>query len=333
MGVDIAAPEGTPVYAIAEGIVADKLETDISATDFKKDNHCMGRVVIIDHGENFTGKGRYSLYAHLKEISDALPGPGERVKLGGEIGTVGRSGFDESSRVDCRSPAGPHLHLEVKDKPILENPMGGKASKYGSDTGPYWGYTPNYPDDYGYHDPILMLHRTAPLSPAIRVRITAKGASEPGLPIRAGPDVNYRAFQRFSTPGIEFEAIREVTTTSPACSLGWYQVRPIDQGCFLDQPDGSGGFIPEGWICTGNRNEVWIEPSDIAPDTLSPTWTQKFPDSVPTPERSGFDIAFDGARGEGVLFGGSNNNNAILLNDTWIWNGINWIRKLPGSSP
>ncbi len=158
VGVDIAAPEGTPVYAMVEGIVARKWETD------KSDNHCMGRVVIIDQGENFTGRGRYSLYAHLKEISDALPGSGERVKLGGEIGTVGRSGFDASSREKCRSPAGPHLHLEIKDQPILENPIGGNACN----TAPCWGYTPNYPDDYGYHDPILMLHRTAPLSPAIR---------------------------------------------------------------------------------------------------------------------------------------------------------------------
>ncbi|MGH8579734.1 MAG: peptidoglycan DD-metalloendopeptidase family protein, partial [Gammaproteobacteria bacterium] len=144
VGVDIAALEGTPIYAVAEGIVADIKETD------RSDNNCMGRVVIIDHGENFTGRGRYALYAHLKKISDALPGPGERVNLGGEIGTVGRSGFDESSRGTCRSPAGSHLHLEIKDKSVLENPRGGHACKYGGDTGPYWGYTPNYPDDYGY---------------------------------------------------------------------------------------------------------------------------------------------------------------------------------------
>jgi len=85
-GLDIAAPRGTPVYAMTDGIVR-----------FVADNfYYSGNFILIDHGQ-----GLNSSYLHL---SRTFVKEGEFVKKGekvGEIGTTGRS-------------TGPHLHWSVQ---------------------------------------------------------------------------------------------------------------------------------------------------------------------------------------------------------------------------
>jgi hypothetical protein len=83
LGVDIAAPEGTPVGAAAAGIVR-LAEPDLFFT---------GGTVIIDHGH-----GVGTIYAHLSRIEVAA---GDSVVQGQPIGAVGRTG----------RATGPHLHL------------------------------------------------------------------------------------------------------------------------------------------------------------------------------------------------------------------------------
>jgi murein DD-endopeptidase MepM/ murein hydrolase activator NlpD len=83
-GLDIAAPEGTPVLAAGKGRVID-------AGDY----FFNGRNVVLDHGQ-----GLLSLYAHLNSIEVAQ---GDAVQAGRRIGTVGATG-----RV-----TGPHLHFSV----------------------------------------------------------------------------------------------------------------------------------------------------------------------------------------------------------------------------
>lgn len=83
-GVDIAAPEGTPVRALKRGRV-----------HFAGRQGGYGNVIYLDHGG-----GTVSLYAHLAEIRVSA---GQRVRHGEVIGTVGRSG----------NATGAHLHLEI----------------------------------------------------------------------------------------------------------------------------------------------------------------------------------------------------------------------------
>jgi murein DD-endopeptidase MepM/ murein hydrolase activator NlpD len=100
-GLDIAAPRGTPVGAMASGVVS------LAA----KDLYLTGGTVMIDHGH-----GVQSLYGHLQEV---LVEVGQHLAQGERLGTVGASG----------RATGPHLHWgvswfeEALDPALLVGPM------------------------------------------------------------------------------------------------------------------------------------------------------------------------------------------------------------------
>lgn len=83
-GIDIAAPEGTPVTAAATGVVA-LAEADLYFT---------GGTVLLDHGHGLT-----TAYSHLKEIRVR---EGELVRRGEPIGTVGATGRATGAHLDWR---------------------------------------------------------------------------------------------------------------------------------------------------------------------------------------------------------------------------------------
>lgn len=85
-GVDMAAPVGTPIYAPADGVVS--LADD--------ELYFEGAMVLLDHGQ-----GLISMYLHVNEM---LVEPGQAVKQGQQIATVGSKG---------RS-TGPHLCWRLK---------------------------------------------------------------------------------------------------------------------------------------------------------------------------------------------------------------------------
>lgn len=85
LGVDYAAPTGTPVRAVGEGVV-----------DFAGWQSGYGNVVRLRHG-----KDRETLYAHLSRV---LVKTGETVDQGRNIGNVGATGW----------ATGPHLHFEFR---------------------------------------------------------------------------------------------------------------------------------------------------------------------------------------------------------------------------
>lgn len=94
-GVDLAAPEGTPVHACKRGTVAHVFANDKT----------FGNYVIVRHANDMT-----SVYAHLAEISVRQ---GQEVSTGTKIGTVGTTG----------ATTGPHLHFEVRQNGRPTDPL------------------------------------------------------------------------------------------------------------------------------------------------------------------------------------------------------------------
>jgi murein DD-endopeptidase MepM/ murein hydrolase activator NlpD len=95
LGVDYAAPEGTPVSAVADGTVTH--------ADFRGG---YGRLVVMEHaGEIVT------MYGHLSSIAKGIR-KGARVSQGDLIGNVGSSGL----------ATGPHLDFRIRRKGQFVDP-------------------------------------------------------------------------------------------------------------------------------------------------------------------------------------------------------------------
>lgn len=94
-GIDLAAPEGTPVYAVKDGAVYVCISNDAE----------FGNYVILSHD---AGKNT-SVYAHLKNF---VVEQYQSVKKGEVIGYVGQTGM----------ATGPHLHFEIRQGGRAEDP-------------------------------------------------------------------------------------------------------------------------------------------------------------------------------------------------------------------
>ena len=94
-GVDFAAPQGSPIYAIASGTVTSAYY-----------NTANGYMVSIAHGNGYG-----SLYAHMTHY---VVSAGDSVSQGQVIGYVGSTGWS----------TGPHLHFEIHVNGSSVNPMG-----------------------------------------------------------------------------------------------------------------------------------------------------------------------------------------------------------------
>lgn len=94
-GIDFAAPIGTPIYATADGKVA---EVSVRFSGY-------GKLVEIDHGF-----GYHTRYAHMHDFAVRQ---GQNVKRGELIGYVGDTGLSTA----------PHLHYEVLMNGTQINPV------------------------------------------------------------------------------------------------------------------------------------------------------------------------------------------------------------------
>ena len=93
-GLDIAAPKGTPIYAVADGTVIA----------YKNLSSGYGKHIIIDHGN-----GVQTLYAHTSAVHVRV---GQKVSQGQVVAAVGRTGW----------ATGNHLHFGVMINGVYYNP-------------------------------------------------------------------------------------------------------------------------------------------------------------------------------------------------------------------
>ena len=94
-GLDMIAPSGEPVYAVADGVVKEVVRS----------RKGLGNVVVIDHQN-----GYFTRYAHLADVEASK---GRKVKRGTRIGHVGVSG----------NSFAPHLHYEVLRDTVVLDPV------------------------------------------------------------------------------------------------------------------------------------------------------------------------------------------------------------------
>lgn len=94
LGVDYAAPTGTPVRTVGDGVV-----------EFAGQQNGYGNVVQIKHNN-----ARSTLYAHLSRIDVKA---GQRIEQGQRIGAVGSTGWS----------TGPHLHFEFRVNGQHQDPL------------------------------------------------------------------------------------------------------------------------------------------------------------------------------------------------------------------
>jgi murein DD-endopeptidase MepM/ murein hydrolase activator NlpD len=93
-GVDYAAPTGTPVRSVGDGVV-----------EFAGVQNGYGNVVQVRHSND-----RSTLYAHLSRIDVRS---GQRIEQGARIGAVGSTGWS----------TGPHLHFEFRVNGAHQDPL------------------------------------------------------------------------------------------------------------------------------------------------------------------------------------------------------------------
>ena len=94
-GLDFAAPQGTPIYATADGTITTAGNT----------NNGYGNHVVINHGYGYE-----TLYGHMVRVKAR---PGQSVKRGEVIGWIGSTG----------KSTGPHCHYEVHKNGQKINPI------------------------------------------------------------------------------------------------------------------------------------------------------------------------------------------------------------------
>jgi murein DD-endopeptidase MepM/ murein hydrolase activator NlpD len=104
-GLDIGAPQGSPVVAAADGRVLYA----------RASRGPMGKTIVLEHVD-----GLRTVYAHLSQLGVK---EGRPVRQGDRIGAVGRTG----------RATGPHLHFEIRDQ---GTPLPPQEFLPGGDEGP-----------------------------------------------------------------------------------------------------------------------------------------------------------------------------------------------------
>jgi murein DD-endopeptidase MepM/ murein hydrolase activator NlpD len=158
-GVDFKLKLGATdrnVYAIKEGEVVKIIELG------EEEDYGMGNTIIIKN--QIDNKTLYSLYAHLSKVREDLK-EGDKIKKGEVIGEIGSSGFGcknywRLGKNGCESQdeIDEHLHLEIKEKPVLYNPNDGKICFNKKNESDFcYRYAPDPLFKKGYYNPLEII--------------------------------------------------------------------------------------------------------------------------------------------------------------------------------
>ncbi len=112
----------------------------------------------------------------------------------------------------------------------------------------------------------------------------------------------------------------------------WTQLNPVAQptampNCAMAFDSARGQAVLFGATADRAASETWLWDGT--------NWTSATPANSPSP-RTYHAMVWDGERREIVLFGGIGppaEPGGAALADTWVWNGANWTRKTPTTSP
>jgi Peptidase family M23 len=278
-GIDVPAPEGTPVKAVADGIVVNLVRNDTGCTIDCTD-HGDGNTIIVQHG-----KFRFSEYAHMLNFHDKDPliaqikarcafydrtdengvhvsgwectkADNIAVKQGDVIGQVGGTGSGRNNKYP------PALHFEATTYPNLYSYV-----CYNDSTccpkQKCFGYSGVHPFQVGYNDPVN-LEETTDGKVKVNVQVGPQGE---GTGLRLGPDKLYDLQTRWHAVDGSYWAIRSAVPTKN-CDQGWYKVikvkhfpPTIDE--YFEPTDArraGAGTLPDTWVCIGNGGEQYVVP-------------------------------------------------------------------------
>lgn len=104
-GTDYAAPTGTPIRAIGDGVI-----------EFVGKKGGYGNVIDIRHPNGYVSR-----YGHMSRFAAGMS-RGKRVSMGSTIGYVGMTGL----------ATGPHLHFEIRVKGVARDPRVALRNKSGT---------------------------------------------------------------------------------------------------------------------------------------------------------------------------------------------------------
>ena len=99
-GIDFAAPSGTEIQAVADGVVLFIAQMP----------HGFGNYIVVYHGE-YNGQPVSTMYAHMSGFGSYRAG--DQVSAGDTIGYVGSTGLS----------TGPHLHFQLHVGDTVRNPV------------------------------------------------------------------------------------------------------------------------------------------------------------------------------------------------------------------
>jgi len=277
-GIDIPAPKGTPVKAVADGIVANLIPNDTGCASDCTD-HGAGNTIILQHGRKYSGyqhmldfddgdslikkiKQKCAFYDRSDENGVHVSGwecseaNNIAVKQGDVIGYVGGTGAGRKNKVRHQ------LHFEAATFATLYS----YACYVDASCCPKhecFGYVGIHPFEVDYNDPVNDFENS---NGQVKVHVKL-GPQGEGIGLRIGPTDSYDLQTRWHATDGAYWAIRQAVPTAD-CDQGWYKLMkvqtfppPISE--YFDPTDATrhgAGTLPDVWVCIGNGSDQYVVP-------------------------------------------------------------------------